>query len=313
MAEPDSTQPIPGPLGKSLEKIAIMRSRRKVAPLPAAKGGTLPLFPELESAMPNHLARGALFAPIKPGHRDFCDRKQIASRDDVTLYWTGEQLDMGDNDIFLAALKIAQGRGLEDNLPVDRAAILRMVGRDDSGQSYEWLESGFNRLTSGKLEIYVKPKNQVKPGTKGGKGIKATLHLIDAYMQDLDTGQYWLRVGLEAAKLFADDQFGYIDMEARRKISPRQDLAKWLQNYVCSHKPGRQRPIDVKLLKLWSGSTGRDRDFRERALPKALEQLEALGIITNAKIRADGKAEWTRPMRRQEQDAPPLPALPAPV
>jgi len=58
----------------------------------------LKLFPEYENgkaAMPNTIARSALFACVHPGLRKMHDSVLIASRKDSTIHYTGKQLDMG--------------------------------------------------------------------------------------------------------------------------------------------------------------------------------------------------------------------------
>ena len=50
-----------------------------LAPMPSQDQKQLPLWPDLERAIPNHLARSSLFAPISRGARKTHDRAEIAS------------------------------------------------------------------------------------------------------------------------------------------------------------------------------------------------------------------------------------------
>ncbi|MEC7118953.1 MAG: replication protein C, IncQ-type [Pseudomonadota bacterium] len=242
---------------------------------------TLPLFPLLESAMPNHLARSSLFAPIKSGQRQIHEKALMASRGDASIYYSGHQLDMADNDVFLQALRVAQGVRLGDSIYFNRAQFLREIGRTTGRSQYEWLQDSFYRLTSGTVLIQT-------------KRYKAALHLIDGYALDEDTGEYWLRMNPEIIKLFGHMEYGLVDMHTRLRIGRKQDMAKWLQNYVATHEEGKTHVISVQLLQLWSGSTGRLRDFQARSLTKALVELERLGLITDVHIRGDGKVSWLR-------------------
>ncbi|PRP68513.1 hypothetical protein BUE93_22190 [Chromobacterium amazonense] len=248
------------------------------------KGGSLPLFPEMESAMPNHLARSALFAPIRPGRRTIYDKSILASRDDVEILYSGKQLDMADNDVFLQALRASQGYATGAPVIFNRAEFLREIGRSTGKNDYVWLEESFDRLATGTL--YIKTKNY-----------KTVLHLIDAYAKNEISGKYWLRLNPEILKLFSQKSYGFIDMDARRQINRGQELAKWLQNYVASHEGGKTHTIDGKSLQKWSGTMGRFRDFMSRSLPKALAELERLCLIQNSRIREDGKVTWYKPTR----------------
>jgi len=283
----DKKSNLPKPLADTLKRIqerAAATSGGAKAPQQPTKGGSLPLFPELESAMPNHLARSALFAPIKPGRRKMFDKTTLASRDDVEVLYSGKQLDMADNDVFLLALRTAQGYATGEAVMFNRAEFLRDLGRDTGKAQYLWLEESFDRLVTGTL--YIRTKRY-----------KTVLHLVDAYAKDEDTGEYWLRLNPEILKLFSQREYGFIDMEARRQIGRGQELAKWLQNYVASHEGGKTHTIDGRALQQWSGTEGRLRDFMTRALPKALAELERLELVQNARIREDGKVTWFKPAR----------------
>jgi hypothetical protein len=255
--------------------------------------GTLPLFPPLDSAMPNHLARSSIFAPIKTGERQKHEKALMASRGDASIYYSGLQLDMADNDVFLQALRVAQGMQLGDTIYFNRAQFLRNIGRSVGKSQYEWLQESFYRLTSGTVIIQT-------------KRYKAALHLIDGYALDEQTGEYWLRMNPEIIKLFGHMEYGLVDMHTRLRIGRRQDMAKWLQNYVATHEEGKTHVISAQLLQLWSGSGGRLRDFQARSLSKALTELERLGLIRDIQFRTDGKISWWR----VPQDQIELPDLP---
>jgi hypothetical protein len=254
---------------------------RRIKARPKSTSDTLPLFPLLDSAMPNHLARSSLFAPIKTGDRQIHEKALMASRGDSSIYYSGHQLDMADNDVFLQALRVAQGVRLGDSIYFNRAQFLRDIGRSVGKSQYEWLQDSFYRLTSGTVIIQT-------------KRYKAALHLIDGYALDEQTGEYWLRMNPEIIKLFGHMEYGLVDMHTRLRIGRRQDMAKWLQNYVATHEEGKVHIISVQLLQLWSGSGGRIRDFQTRSLVKALTELQRLGLIKEVHIRNDGKVSWFR-------------------
>lgn len=247
-------------------------------------GKSLPLFPELESAMPNHLARSSLFAPLKPGRRKMHDKAQLASRDDVEILFSGKQFDMADNDVLLQAFRVAQCFPTGHDVTFKRAAFLREIGRCTGKNDYTWLEESMDRLATGTL--FIKTKHY-----------KAVLHLVDAYGRSDTNGEYWLRIDPEVLKLFSRREYGFIDLEARRRIGRGQDLAKWLQNYVGSHEAGKRHTVAVRFLKEWSGTEGRIRDFLTRGLPRALAELKQVEVILDPVIREDGRVTWFKPPR----------------
>ena len=234
--------------------------------------------------MPNHLARSCLFSALKPGRRKMHDKAQLASRDDVEILFSGKQFDMADNDVLLQAFRVAQCFPTGYDVIFKRAAFLREIGRCTGKNDYMWLEESMDRLATGTL--FIKTKHY-----------KAVLHLIDAYGRSDTTGEYWLRIDPEVPKLFSRNEYGFIDLEARRRIGRGQDLAKWLQNYVGSHEAGKPHTVAAHFLKTWSGTEGRLRDFLTRGLPRALAELKRVGVVLNPVIREDGRVTWFKPPR----------------
>jgi len=240
---------------------------------------TMPLFPELESAMPNHLARSSLFAPIRRGRRGMFDKVKLSSRDDVSIYFSGKQLDMADNDVYLELLRQAQGRLFGESVPVSRYAILKELGRPTGQAQYKWLHESIRRLTFAMVDIEA-------------TRYKAAFHLIDSFELDKETGEYVLRIHPEVRKLFARGEYGFINLERRRELSRRIDLAKWLQNYICSHRRGDQQRVTFAKLHKWTGSSSHLRDFR-RYVTEAMKELERVGEVEAVEAN-DNTIAWCR-------------------
>nr|WP_311528570.1 plasmid replication initiator TrfA [uncultured Ralstonia sp.] len=129
----------------------------------ALSGGQLPLFPEEDtSALPNYIARTPLFAPIQRGRRKMHDDAVLPSPEGCEVRFTGKQLDMADQDVFMLALKYAQGVDLNQPVRCDRAEFLRDLGWKPGKNgafgtsAYAWLDQSFKRLAnrSGKGEVH---------------------------------------------------------------------------------------------------------------------------------------------------------------
>ena len=241
----------------------------------------LPLFPELESAMPNHLARSSLFAPIRRGRRGMFDKVKLSSRNDVSIYFSGKQLDMADNDVYLEILRMAQGRMFGEAIPITRHGMLKSMGRSTGKSDHKWLQDSIHRLTTATIEIEA-PK------------YKAGFHLVDGYDLDEVTGQYTISINPKVQQLFSRGEYGFIDLDRRRALSKRVDLAKWLQNYACSHKRGDEQKITFAKLHQWTSSNSHLRDFRKYAT-EAMKELERVGEVENVEV-TDTLVTWRRPV-----------------
>ena len=156
------------------------------------------------------------------------------------------------------------------------------LGRAHSGAAYRWLDDSLYRLVDATISIET-------------KRYRAVFGLIDSYGVDEKTGEYWLSFSPKAKAAFDGRDTTYIDWERRLQIGRGQQLAKWLQNYVCGHKRGRQHTRNLPALYEWSGGVGRLRDFRSTGLPRALKELGRLDVITGGRIRKDDLVTWCRP------------------
>lgn len=237
-------------------------------------GQQLPPFPgEDVSVLPNCLARTPLFAPIRPGRRLMHDRVILPSPEGVEVMFTGKQLDMADQDVFMLALKWARGTDVNTSIRCNRAEFLKALGWEPSkmtgafGKSaYSWLDESFDRLTSAKLTIET-------------ARYKARLVLVSSWVEDTKTGAWEFTLDGKILALFQTNEFSFIDLAKRRRITTRIDMAKWLQSYAASHKRGCHR-ISIDKLKEWCGYSSPTRKFRE-AIRDALKELERVEILSH--------------------------------
>jgi len=264
------------------EKHAFWKKKKTASILPAVSEKKLDYWPDKSRSMPNPLTRCPLFAVLKPGERRWHKDEIIASRGDSRIIYTGEQLDQADCDVWLQALQFSKIQDVGERIHINRAMFLREMGRPTSGSNYQWLDRALHRLVAATIDIHT-------------TRYQRTLGLLDAYRRDKGTGEYWIRISVEALALFDRNATSYIDWNIRKQIGRGQQLAKWLQNYVCGHARGQHHTIGIKSLHEWCGTTGRLRDFEGRALPKAMKEIKRLGIIEKDKIRKDGMVTWLRP------------------
>ncbi|VVE54394.1 plasmid replication initiator TrfA [Pandoraea anhela] len=251
-------------------------------------GGQLPLFPEEDaSAIPNYIARTPLFAPIPRGLRKMHDDALLPSPEGFEVRFSGKQFDMGDQDVFMLALRYAQGVDLNHSVKCDRAQFLRDLGwapgkNGSFGKSaYAWLDGSFKRLTTGTLHIKT-------------KRYTANLSLIAEWTQDNQTGMWEFTIGARVRVLFSNNEYAFVDVAKRKLIEHRVDLSKWLQCYASTHAPSIPHRVSVESLKRLCGYASPTRKFRE-ALSEALCELERLKILIDHQFYREGAmVQWTR-------------------
>ena len=248
----------------------------------------IPRLPPKASAMPTKWTRTSLFSNVKPGTEKTLYEHVLESRKDFEIRMTGRQLNMHDNDVYLHAIRMAQEQPAGELIFFKRAEFLRALGKNsDGGQEYNDLLQSLKNLNSATIFI-----------ARGKKG--KSFHLIEHISWDDEIG-YWFTLGLPLMKNFKIgakganiDGISFIDLNARLQL--KKPLAKWLQNYLSGHR-GRHHITAENLMRL-SGSIGRLSDFIRRALPGALAELKAIGLIKSFAIEKNIKgvvvASWDR-------------------
>jgi len=96
----------------------------------------LPTMKEVMRAMPNHIARSSLFAPVAPGRKRMHDRTILVSRSDAVIKFMGKQLDEAQADVWMQAMYEAAKYPLGELVIINRANFLKAIGRAPSGQNY---------------------------------------------------------------------------------------------------------------------------------------------------------------------------------
>lgn len=279
---------IPEWLAKKAQE-AEQKTKAKANPKPKAEVIQLPSWTEVERAIPNHLARSSLFAPIARGRRKYHDRQLLVSRSDVRIFHTGKQLDEADCDVAMQLFHLARQHPLGDDIPVNRSELLRAIHRHTGKSDYQWLSESIHRLHNSSIEIET-----LKPNGRGYHLV--ALHLIDSFSRDSEEDTYYLRIDQRWIQLFSNAEFALVDWDKRFQIENRIDLAKRLQRLVATSSDKIQR-YSLEYLKEVCCHDGRMRDFKA-SLQEAMEELERLNIIQNPKIElsTQGKeqAYWSR-------------------
>ncbi|VVE37247.1 Plasmid replication initiator protein TrfA [Pandoraea nosoerga] len=137
-------------------------------------------------AMPNHIARSSLFAPLsKTRRRQFLNDYPLISRSDVKIKFTGVQLDESQADVWMQLMHVASASPLGKPFNVQSASILEAMGRQVGGAEYRWLRRAVEALYKATLIIDVVNKYRIGDGDSNGDGIR----MIDRFRYDASRKQ----------------------------------------------------------------------------------------------------------------------------
>lgn len=252
----------------------------------------LPGLDEFMRAMPNHIARSSLFAPVAPGRKKMHDGTILASRADAVIKFKGTQLDESQADVWLQAMYEASKQPLGETFVIRRAAFLRSIGRTDTGPNYKWLHRAMEDLSFAMLVIEIKKDGK----TKFAIGKTRAIHMIDGFDYDEKTEAYTLRIDPRWRGMYGNREYALIDWDKRMQFGQHQNMAKALQRLVATSSDLVQR-YSLDWLKAKMEYSSPMRKFKE-SLSAAMCELERLEIIANGHIETSTKgneqAVWTR-------------------
>ncbi|MBU0891604.1 MAG: plasmid-related transcriptional repressor protein, partial [Gammaproteobacteria bacterium] len=191
-------------------------------------------------ALPNHLNRSSLFAPIKRGPREFHRQAVMVTRKDCDLQYTGEQLDEADGDLIMALIAFAQRRPIGVAVPLNRAELLCRIERGTGKQQYEWLHRRLKAMTEATLFIKAKKPDGT---TRYSIGIGKTepFRIVAGIRYDDESEVYSYRLDPRWVQMFGNLEYSLIDWEKRMQIGRGQDMAKSLQRLVATSADQVQR------------------------------------------------------------------------
>jgi hypothetical protein len=239
-----------------------------------AKKAQLPLWPEPVRAVPNGFLRSALFGAIARGKRRYIDGEQLAALDGIEIRYTGQRLDQGDLDVWESVLHAVRLQELGSQCRVTSYALLKLMGKTDTGKNRATLHKRITRLRAGTVEL-----KQGRYCYIGG--------LIAGAAKDEETQEWVIELDPRLRPLFAADQFTQIEWAVRHELDGKP-LAQWLHGFYASH--AKPFPMKVETLLRLCGSESELRRYRQTlgdALDAVAEASAAHGEEFSYEIRGD--------------------------
>lgn len=280
-----------------LERVKLKVAQAKAeGNIPAAQH-FLPGLEEAMRAMPNHIARCSLFAPVARGRKKLHKDTLLLETPSAVLRFWGEQLDEAQADVWMQFMFEASKAPLGEPIRVNRAQLLRAIGRNVGKAQYEWLRRTAQALSWAMISIVAPGKYEIdERKAKGSQPAERLLHMIEGYDYDPELEEYVLRVDPRWRLLYGNNEFALVDWDKRLQIGQGQDLAKSLQRLIVTSEDTEQR-YTLTYLKKRAQYEGRMRDFKD-ALTSAMQELERLGILAGSRIEASSKGQEVAVLRR---------------
>jgi hypothetical protein len=225
--------------------------------------------------VPNGFLRSALFGAVAKGRRRYINGEDLAAIDGITIRYKGERLDQGDLDVWESVLHTVRLQGLGSQCRVTSYALLKLMGKTDTGKNRTTLQARIERLVANALTI--------KQGRYSYIG-----SLIGFAAKDEETQEWVIELDPRLRPLFVADQFTQIDWAVRHALDGHQ-FAQWLHGFYASHaKPFPMRTETLlKLCGSEDASPSSGRQKLRKALDAVAEASEAHGQPFSYEIRDD--------------------------
>ena len=264
------------------------RAARKLAEADAAAAETpaqmfLPGMEEWVRAMPNHLARSSLFAPVARGRKKMHNESVLVSRSDCVLTYTGEQLDEAQADVALQLIFDGKQHPLGVPVTFHRRSFLQSIGRASSGPNYEWLHRTMKAFAKATLIIEARTPEGAK---RYHVGDTKPFRILD-FEYTAATEEYSYTLDPRWKMLFGNREYALVDWGKRLQIGRNLDMAKTLQRLIATSKDSTQR-YNLEWLKDKMQYTSPMRKFKE-SIRTSIDELQRLDVIAAGYIEVSTK------------------------
>lgn len=228
-----------------------------------------PLWTNNHRAGPNAIFRSALFPILKfQESRPFAKKKKIFSVDGLTVFFTGEQFDQSDLDVYLELLHIAAEHPLGTEITFSAHSLLLALGRNTGLSDHQWLSRVLIRLRGGTVEIT-------------DHHIRYFGGLIEGGIQHEISKFYTISINPKFAVFFMSGLWSKIDHEQREAFG-RNMTAKALHAYYSTHAaPG---PHSFDTLAGIAGLEGKNRRDVKARLISAHETMKKEGFLMDFQV-----------------------------
>lgn len=238
----------------------------------AAKVYQLALWPDTKRAMPTEFVRSALFAAIQGKDATYLERVEIASANDLSIFYTGHRLTQVHADVWEGIMHLARGVPESACVKFRSREFLRLIGRHTGKRQRDELRLWWAHLTATCVEVHDK---------KNGRRYFGSLLPRGAEREEGDDALYVVEINRDLAKLF-ERGFSTVDWE-QRKLLLKKPLCLWLQHHFSAFS----KPITVQTLHALTGSNAQHlRQFRAK-LKVALAELQKIGVLAEWRLDND--------------------------
>ena len=230
-------------------------------------------WPDSKRAFPVPFGRSSLFrVGDKREPRQVLRKVAIATVNDYSLHFTGEELRIDDEDVLLQLLHLAKGQDASPKgfqVEFSSSSMLAVLEWGNGAAAHERLRACIERLQNGSIALRHLVGNTITRDFYGS-------FLAAAFREGNSRASKWVVFLNEAsAKLLMPRA----ELDWPTRLALRSDLARWLQTFIESESMGAFQDHSVDELLRLSGSKAKEISNFKTSLKRAFEELSTSGVI----------------------------------
>lgn len=240
---------------------------------PSAKQLALYDWADSKRAFPVTFGRSALFrVGDKREPRQHLQKVEIASVQDYSLTFTGEEFRIDDEDVLLQLLHLAKGQEASDEgfqVTFSANSMVEALNWAAGSKSHERLRACIERLQNGSIAL----KHLV--GRSRSRDFYGSFISAAAREGTTRDSRWIVWLNKTSAKLLMPKA----ELDWPTRIGLRSDLSRWLQTFIESESLGPFQDHAIEDLMRLSGSKSKDLSNFKVSLRRALDELLAAKAI----------------------------------
>lgn len=271
----------------------------------------LPMWEDDARALPNSLARGALFTAAKSDDRKYFKKLNVASLGGLEIQYRGEELRQDDASVFMTLLHLARHFPLGQPIHFTAYSMLKELGWSINKAEYQHLKECCDRLSATNVTVAIEKRTTAKGlSNSASAGYAGSLIRSFAWRdsEGQQLSQWYVLLEPKIAQLFSENTFSLFAWSERKLIGGRAPLALWLHSFLITHR----EPLPISVPKYYELSASRAKDMADfrRRLRAALQKLVDIKFLKSFIIKND-VVYLTRTPRTMKAPTPALLGDPA--
>lgn len=225
-------------------------------------------------AAPNAIFRSALFPALNGNQKEnrrYLKNEEIFCVAGLKIFFTGEQFDQFDLDVYLEILNFARRLALGEPVEFSAHGLLKALDLHTGGKEHARLHSVLIRLCAGVIDATDHDARYFGQLLHGG-------------IRDEITMNYKIRLNPEFAVLFSASLWSKIDLGIRRSLG-RNSTAKALHAYYSTHI--NPLPHNIETLANIAGLTNSNKRQTKATILKAHAAMQEAGFLSGYTVRGD--------------------------